>query len=70
MVAAPESAHVAALRRFSRFYTRQLGLLDEQLLGSGLSLTEVRVLYEIVHQPGQTWRLPIWGACWPSTRAT
>jgi DNA-binding MarR family transcriptional regulator/GNAT superfamily N-acetyltransferase len=52
MVAAPESAHVAALRRFSRFYTRQLGLLDEQLLGSGFSLTEVRVLYEIVHQPG------------------
>lgn len=54
MVAAPESVHVAALRRFSRFYTRQLGLLDEQLLGSGFSLTEVRVLYEIVHQPGQT----------------
>jgi DNA-binding MarR family transcriptional regulator/GNAT superfamily N-acetyltransferase len=46
--------HVAALRRFSRFYTRQLGLLDEQLLGSGLSLAEVRVLYEIVQQPGQT----------------
>jgi DNA-binding MarR family transcriptional regulator len=54
MAKATESAHVAALRRFSRFYTRQLGLLDERLLGSGFSLTEVRVLYEIVHQPGQT----------------
>jgi DNA-binding MarR family transcriptional regulator/GNAT superfamily N-acetyltransferase len=52
MADAQESPHVAALRRFSRFYTRQLGLLDEQLLGSGFSLTEVRVLYEIVHQPG------------------
>ncbi len=54
MAGASESPHVAALRRFSRFYTRQLGLLDEQLLGSGFSLTEVRVLYEIVHQPGRT----------------
>ena len=52
MAGAEDSPHVAALRRFSRFYTRQLGLLDEQLLGSGFSLTEVRVLYEIVHQPG------------------
>jgi DNA-binding MarR family transcriptional regulator/GNAT superfamily N-acetyltransferase len=51
---APTHPNVAALRRFSRFYTRQLGLLDEQLLGSGFSLTEVRVLYEIVHRPGIT----------------
>lgn len=49
-----KSPHVTALRRFSRFYTRQLGLLDEQLLDSGFSLTEVRVLYETVHQPGRT----------------
>ena len=28
---------VAAVRRFSRFYTRQLGLLDEGLLNSALS---------------------------------
>lgn len=41
---------VAALRRFSRFYTRQLGLLEEHLHGSGHSLTEVRVLYEIAHR--------------------
>jgi DNA-binding MarR family transcriptional regulator/GNAT superfamily N-acetyltransferase len=54
MVAAPQSPNVLALRRFSRFFTRQLVLLDERLLGSGFSLTEVRVLYEITHQPGLT----------------
>lgn len=54
MAGAEQTPHVAALRRFSRFFTRQLGLLDEHLLGSGFSLTEVRLLYEIVHQPGQT----------------
>jgi DNA-binding MarR family transcriptional regulator/N-acetylglutamate synthase-like GNAT family acetyltransferase len=43
---------VAALRRFSRFYTRQLGLLDEALLGSGLTLTEMRVLYELAQREG------------------
>jgi DNA-binding MarR family transcriptional regulator/N-acetylglutamate synthase-like GNAT family acetyltransferase len=41
------AARVAAVRRFSRFYTRQIGLLHEGFLGSGLSLTEGRVIYEL-----------------------
>src|SRR5882724_12734209 len=38
---------VAAMRRFNRFYTRQIGLLDEGLLSSSFSLTQVRTLYEL-----------------------
>ena len=45
---------IAAIRRFSRFYTRQLGLLGEGLLASAFSLTESRVLYELAHQEGLT----------------
>jgi len=38
---------VAAVRRFSRFYTRRVGLLHEGLLGGPLSLTEARLVYEL-----------------------
>jgi len=45
---------VSQIRGFNRFYTRQIGLLDEGLLKSSYSLTEVRVLYELAHAEGVT----------------
>jgi DNA-binding MarR family transcriptional regulator/GNAT superfamily N-acetyltransferase len=47
-------ARIAAVRRFSRFYTRELGLLREGLVGAGFSLTEGRVLYELAHRDKMT----------------
>jgi len=45
----PSTAAVKSLRRFNRFYTRTIGAL-EPYLDSALTLTEVRVLYELAHR--------------------
>lgn len=47
MAASALAQDVDTIRRFNRFYTRQIGVLQEKLLHSRFSLTEGRVLYEI-----------------------
>ena len=45
-------ARIAAVRRFTRFYTRLAGVLEEGLLGGPYTLTETRVLFELGHGAG------------------
>ena len=42
-------SHVSAVRRFNRFYTREVGALRKNFLGTPWSLAEMRVLFEIAN---------------------
>jgi DNA-binding MarR family transcriptional regulator/GNAT superfamily N-acetyltransferase len=53
-MSASPSDPVAAVRRFNRFYTRAIGVLEKGYLGTPYTVAEGRVLYEIAKADGIT----------------
>jgi DNA-binding MarR family transcriptional regulator/N-acetylglutamate synthase-like GNAT family acetyltransferase len=51
---AAQDQRIAAIRRFNRFYTKRIGVLEDGLLKSAFSLAEARLLYELAQREETT----------------
>src|SRR3954466_6976318 len=54
MIVTDLPAQIESIRHFNRFYTRQIGVLEEGLVQSPYSLTEARIIYELAHHEQTT----------------
>jgi DNA-binding MarR family transcriptional regulator/GNAT superfamily N-acetyltransferase len=45
---------IESVRRFNRFYTKQIGVLSDHILKSQFSLAEARIIYELAHREKAT----------------
>ena len=54
MIGAISQEQIRAVRRFNRFFTRQIGVLREGLLHSPYSLTEARIIFELANRSNLT----------------